>query len=193
MAHNGRQFYHPRVLLEENFVEERYILLEKANIRMKIILWDLCINVIAASPLVPREMRFLIYRTFGINLKTRAFNPGGYIGGNQISIGKGSYINYKCYFDNTSPIDIGENCNIAMEVMFATSTHESGTPERRAGMETGYPIKVGNGCWVGARSTILAGVTIGDGCIIAAGSVVNKNCEPNGLYAGVPAKRIKDI
>jgi maltose O-acetyltransferase len=77
--------------------------------------------------------------------------------------------------------------------MFCTSTHEIGSRERRGGKSISIPIKVGNGCWIGARSMILPGVTIGDGCIIAAGSVVTKDCEPNGLYAGTPAKRIKDL
>ncbi|WP_060664555.1 DapH/DapD/GlmU-related protein [Bacillus sp. CHD6a] len=80
-----------------------------------------------------------------------------------------------------------------MEVLFCTSTHEFGTCERRAGKPYGKPIKIGNGCWVGARVTILPGVTIGDGCIIAAGSVVTKDCESNSLYSGVPAKRVKGL
>ena len=50
-----------------------------------------------------------------------------------------------------------------------------------------------DGCWICAGCTILPGVTIGEGCVIAAGSVVNKDCAPDGLYAGVPAKRIKDL
>ncbi len=80
-----------------------------------------------------------------------------------------------------------------MEVSFIGITHEIGSAQSRAGADVSYPIKVGNGCWIGARSTILPGVTVGDGCIIAAGSVVNKDCEPNSLYAGVPARKIKDL
>jgi acetyltransferase-like isoleucine patch superfamily enzyme len=47
--------------------------------------------------------------------------------------------------------------------------------------------------WIGANAIILCGVTVGEGCIIASGSVVTKDCYPNGMYAGVPAKRIKDL
>ncbi|PZU62885.1 DapH/DapD/GlmU-related protein [Sphingobium sp.] len=53
--------------------------------------------------------------------------------------------------------------------------------------------EIHNGCWIGLGVTILPGIVIGEGCVIAAGSVVNKNCEKNGLYAGVPAKRVKDL
>lgn len=55
------------------------------------------------------------------------------------------------------------------------------------------PITVGKGCWIGANAIILPGVTIGDGCIIGAGAVVNKDCAPNGLYVGVPTKRVRDL
>nr|WP_243895920.1 acyltransferase [Paenibacillus sp. F411] len=77
--------------------------------------------------------------------------------------------------------------------MFCTDTHEIGTSDERGGERKLLPIKVDDGCWIGARVTILPGVTVGQGCIIAAGAVVTKDCEPNGLYAGVPARRIKDL
>ena len=53
------------------------------------------------------------------------------------------------------------------------------------------PIKIGNHVWIGINATILKGVTIGDGAIIAAGAVVNKDVEENSLVGGVPAKVIK--
>ncbi|MBR1536811.1 MAG: hypothetical protein IJ630_07725 [Treponema sp.] len=46
--------------------------------------------------------------------------------------------------------------------------------------------------WIGANVTILDGVTVASGCVLAAGSVVTKSTEPNGVYAGVPARRIKE-
>lgn len=54
-------------------------------------------------------------------------------------------------------------------------------------------ITVGDGCWIGTNVTILPGVNIRNGCVIGAGSLVTKDCEPNGLYVGVPAKRIKEL
>jgi acetyltransferase-like isoleucine patch superfamily enzyme len=52
-------------------------------------------------------------------------------------------------------------------------------------------VNIGNNCWLGAGSTILAGVVIGNGCVIAAGSVVTKSIPENSIVAGVPAKIIK--
>ncbi|MRH41261.1 hypothetical protein GH741_01070 [Aquibacillus halophilus] len=154
---------------------------------------DLIINKIASSYVVPTVIRHIIYKWYGIKTKTKNISPGCFFGGNNISIGENSFINYNCFFDNAGKIEIEKNCSIAMDVLFCTSSHEMGNSDKRAGKGVGQPIKLGQGCWVGARATILPGVTIGHGCIIAAGSVVNKDCEPNGIYAGVPAKRIKEI
>ena len=68
-----------------------------------------------------------------------------------------------------------------------------GSHEKRAGNSVFKPITVGSGCWIGADVTLLPGIRIADGCVIGAGAVVTKNTEPDGLYAGNPAHRIKDL
>jgi maltose O-acetyltransferase len=85
-------------------------------------------------------------------------------------------------------ISIGSNCDIGPGVKFITGSHLSGNEARRAGHGIALPIHIGNGCWIGAGSIILGGVTIGDGAIVAAGTVVNKDCPANVLIAGVPAQ-----
>lgn len=82
-------------------------------------------------------------------------------------------------------------CNIAYKVTFITSTYEIADRERRAGKPISEEITVGDGTWIGANVTILPGVNIGSGVIIAAGSVVVYDCEDNSIYAGNPAKLIK--
>lgn len=57
--------------------------------------------------------------------------------------------------------------------------------------ENDLPVTIENGCWIGANVTILKGVTIGRGSIVAAGAVVTKSCEPYSIIGGVPAKVIK--
>lgn len=151
------------------------------------------INIIASSVFVPHRIRYFIYKCYGINIKSINVNQNCYIKSNKLSIGKKTFINSECFFDNGANVEIGENCSIAMFVQFITSTHESGDSSKRAGQAINKPIKIGNGTWIGARSTILPGVSIGEGCIIAAGSLVTKDCVANGLYAGVPARRIKDL
>ncbi|GGG42508.1 acetyltransferase [Croceivirga lutea] len=56
---------------------------------------------------------------------------------------------------------------------------------------SGYTIEIGNDVWIGARVTILDGVRIGDGSIIASGALINKNIPPYSIVGGVPAKIIK--
>ena len=53
-------------------------------------------------------------------------------------------------------------------------------------------VVIKDDCWIGGNSTILKGVTIETGCVIAAGAVVTKSTEPYGIYGGVPAKRLSD-
>ncbi|WP_159405102.1 DapH/DapD/GlmU-related protein [Gordonia sp. YY1] len=77
--------------------------------------------------------------------------------------------------------------------MVMTCSHEVGDSDRRCGSSTVSSVRIGSGCWIGARAVICPGVTIGDGCVIAAGSVVVEDCEPNSLYAGVPAKRKRSL
>ena len=80
-----------------------------------------------------------------------------------------------------------------MGVKLITSFHEFGPSRQRAGPGAKAPITIGDGCWLGASAMVLPGVEIANGCIIGAGSVVVQNTKPNGLYVGVPAKRIKDL
>lgn len=80
-----------------------------------------------------------------------------------------------------------------MNVTFMNSDHDLADSERRAGKYRPKPIIVGDGCWIGANSLIMPGVTIGSGVVIAAGSVVTKDCEKDCLYGGIPARKIKEL
>lgn len=141
----------------------------------------------------PRVIRALIYRIMGNKIKTIQINAGCYIGGNKLSIGKGTFVSYHCFFDLSDKIIIGNSVNIAMRCTFITSSHETGDYTRRAGNATHRPITIGDGCWIGGNVTVLPGVNIGNGTIIAAGAVVTKDCDSNSVYAGVPAKKIKRL
>ncbi len=52
------------------------------------------------------------------------------------------------------------------------------------------PVTIGNRCWISSNTIILPGVTIDNGCVIACGAVVTKDCDEYGVYAGIPAKKI---
>lgn len=112
-----------------------------------------------------------------------------FYGKGRIVIGSNTWVGVGCKFYSVSGsvIEIGRNCDIAPEVIFVPGTHKLGTMERRAGEGYSMDIKIGNGCWIGARVTILGGVTVGSGVMIAAGSVVQSDIPDNCLAAGVPA------
>ncbi|MET3808438.1 acetyltransferase-like isoleucine patch superfamily enzyme [Nakamurella sp. UYEF19] len=110
-----------------------------------------------------------------------------------VSLGKGTTVNYRCVFDNRAQVTIGERVGIGIGVIFITSSHSSGDCRQRAGEGFLATITVGDGAWLGSGCTILPGVTIGAGVVVAAGAMVTKDCAPNGLYAGVPARRLRDL
>lgn len=86
-----------------------------------------------------------------------------------------------------APISIGACCDLAPGVEIHPGSHEIGGTSRRAGAGKAAPVVIQDGCWIGARSLILGGVTIGKGAVVAAGSVVIGDVPANTLVAGVPA------
>ncbi|MEA2481188.1 MAG: maltose O-acetyltransferase [Thermoleophilaceae bacterium] len=155
--------------------------------------WHLRVNVIAGSHAVGAGLRRQILRRCGIDAESLMIGPGCFFYGNDIAIGAETWVNHGCYFDTRARIEIGRSCDLGMQVMLCTSHHEVGPSSKRAGPFRAQPIVVEDGVWIGARATILAGVTVGRGCVIAAGAVVNRDCAPDGLYAGVPARRVRDL
>jgi acetyltransferase-like isoleucine patch superfamily enzyme len=110
-----------------------------------------------------------------------------------IEIGDNVFINADCYFDAAANIEIGTGVRIADHVRLITSSHQVGLKSRRAGEGLAKPIHIGEGAWIGSSSLILPGVTVASGCIIGAGSVVAKSTDSDGLYLGVPARRVRDL
>lgn len=159
----------------------------------KLYVKNIFLNTLGNSPLCPLWLRRLIYRLCGHIITTVFSSCFLGEGPGKLRIGKGTYCNHCCFFDLGGDITIGKNCCIAMRVSFINGTHEFGNKERRGGKGYVLPIVVEDGCWIGAGVTILPGVTVKKGCIIASGALVNKDCEENGLYAGVPAKRIREL
>ena len=97
------------------------------------------------------------------------------------------------YTHPDAPISVGHDCDIGPGVEFIPGSHDIGSRLRRAGSGWARPITVGNGCWIGAKSIILGGVHLGDGCIVAAGSVVTKDVLSNSMVAGVPARTKRQL
>jgi maltose O-acetyltransferase len=109
----------------------------------------------------------------------------------RLHIGRDCWINAECFLDLGSSIFIGDRVSVGHQVIFLTSSHQLGTADRRAGPPMSQPIQVGNGVWLGTRCTILPGITIHDGAVVAAGAVVTKDVPPNVIVGGAPARIIR--
>jgi maltose O-acetyltransferase len=111
----------------------------------------------------------------------------------KLTIGDGCWFNIGCVLELGAAITIGNDISFGPQVMILTSSHsmDQGTPMRRAVGIFSKPVTIEDGAWLGARSTILPGVTVGAGAVVAAGAVVHKDVPPNTLVAGVPALIIR--
>lgn len=106
--------------------------------------------------------------------------------GCNIEIGKGCVINSRTILDGREgKITIGDHVDIARECIIWTGEHDVHTHELKVGN-----VVIGDYCWLGGRSIIMPGITIGSSTICAANAVVTKDAEPNSIYGGVPAKKI---
>lgn len=155
--------------------------------------WGFAVNTLAASPLLSPTVRARIYRRRGLEIDDATVFPRCYFHTADVCIGAGALVNYGCHVENVARVEIGARTALGMFVRILTSTHAAGAHEARAGAWSVHAVKIGAGCWIGASAVILPGVTIADGCVVAAGAVVRDDCEADGLYAGVPARRVADL
>lgn len=152
-------------------------------------------------PLLPETRCFAIkrfmWRLAGVYMEenVRLCSSVTIYGAGKLSIGKNTWIGPQVMICVSDSVLIGSNCDIAPRVYIGDGTHNITTSaDRIANEELTLPIIIGNGCWLCANSTILAGVNIGDKCVVAAGAVVTNSFEGNKiLVAGVPAKIIKSL
>lgn len=107
--------------------------------------------------------------------------------GSGTHLGKGTFVNHGCYFMDGATIRIGEHVFIGPFCGFYTAGHPLKYADRNKGLERALPITIGDNCWLGANVSVLQGVSIGSGCVIAAGSVVTHDLPDNCIAAGVPA------
>jgi maltose O-acetyltransferase len=111
----------------------------------------------------------------------------------RLTIGENCWFNIGCHFELGGAVQIENHVSLGHEVLLLTSSHEISLSNHRAGPLFTKPIHIKDGAWIGSRTTILPGVTIGAGAIVGAGSVVTKDVLPNTMVAGVPAKIIRTL
>ena len=141
----------------------------------------------------PEKLRALFSRLIGqpVDESFALFPPFHTDCGKNIHVGKNVFINMGCKFQDQGGIFIGDGALIGHNVVLATLNHAM-SPEDRSTMVPA-PIHIGKKVWIGSNATVLPGVTIGDGAIVAAGAVVTRDVPENTMVGGVPARMMRTI
>jgi acetyltransferase-like isoleucine patch superfamily enzyme len=153
-------------------------------------LWYLgFLNYVVTYVPFPRLRHFLLRRMYFIQI-----GPGSYVHmgvqykrPRSIEIGRNSVINPGVLLDGRISLKIGDNVDIGEQVSFYCGGHDVQSPDYRAFMEA---TAVGDRACIYARAMVIRGVNIGEGAVVAAGSIVTKDIPPYTIVAGIPAKKI---
>lgn len=113
--------------------------------------------------------------------------------GYNISVGRNFYANFNLVILDEAKVTFGDNVFIAPNCGFYTAGHPVDAVERNKGLEYARPISVGDNVWIGAHVCVLPGVTIGENCVIGAGSVVVRDIPAGSIAVGNPCRVIKKI
>ena len=117
-------------------------------------------------------------------------------------IGKNVFANFNLTIQDDAEVTIGDHCNFGPNVTIVTPVHPMLASERREMLSAdgtkkhlcyARPVHIGSDCWFGASVTVCPGVTIGDRCVIGAGSVVTRDIPSDSFAAGVPCQVIRKI
>lgn len=141
----------------------------------------------ALPPFVGSRVRTSALRAAGLHIgATSTFWDLPTIIGDVSALHVGDFCGFNagCVFDLGGELFIDDHVSVGHEVLFSTRTWAPGDATRRAGREHHAPVRVCRGAWIGARATILAGVTIGEGAVIGASAVVDKDVPPQTLVMG---------
>lgn len=142
-----------------------------------------------AGILPSHVLRLAVFRLLGVKVgkktsihrKVRVYRPS------KVSIGSNTVVNRSVLLDGRLGLYIGDNVSISEEASILTLEHDPNSPtfDTRGGS-----VRVEARVFVGARAMILPGVTVGEGAVVAAGSVVTRDVPPFAIVAGVPAGKI---
>jgi acetyltransferase-like isoleucine patch superfamily enzyme len=133
-----------------------------------------------------------IYQAFGVRLedpssgvimlRTEVYAP------RRLELGRGTVVGRHCLLDARGGIRLGRDVNVSSHTRFMTAKHLIDDP----GFDAEFaPAVVGDRVWIALGATILGGVTIGEGAVVAAGSVVTRDVEPFTVVGGAPARPIR--
>ncbi|MBE3144908.1 MAG: acyltransferase [Planctomycetes bacterium] len=158
-------------------------------------LFNFVINFLPDDVLFNAFLRPAIARIFGLRCGKQCYIMRSvfFEYRRNLVLGANVWLNKQGYIDAIGGIKIGDNVRFGPQVTLITGSHETNDPNMRAGKTTRAPIVIEDGCWIGTRVTITAGVSIGKGSVVSAGSVVLRSMPPNYLIAGNPARPVSQL
>lgn len=154
----------------------------------------LCHELNGLSPLNEHDRNALLQRLLGtagtgLVIETPFMCDYGY----NIHTGHGVYFNTGCVILDEAPVKFGHHVFVGPQCGFYTAIHPLDARRRNAGLERALPISVGNDVWIGGHVTVLPGVSIGDGAVVGAGSVVTRDVPPRVVAAGNPCRVLRRL
>lgn len=160
--------------------------------RLRRAIWNLvCLLLFRPSPRPLHGWRSMLLRLFGARLGpachfypgARIWAPWNLVCADRVSVGDDAELY------NPSPLTMGSHCIVSQGAYICGATHEYNNP---AFTLVHFPIRLGAYSWICARASVNPGVNVGPGAILALGSVATRDLEPFGIYAGIPAKKVKE-
>lgn len=186
--------------------EKRSLLQRLRSLRAQLALelsevhWAFLLANALLSP-IPKEaggrVRAALYRAAGFKIgRGTSVGKGWHVEGMGRPYGR-LRIGERCLvrgarFELNAPISVGDGVVISDDVLITTDIHDIGPPYERMGRLRSRPVSIGDGCWIGRRSMVL-GVSVGPGSIVASGAIVTKDVPPNTMVGGVPARVIREL
>lgn len=191
---------------------------KKDNLQRHYTFWGFCelvFSVIISRLFIDRRLK---YFNFPILIKGRRYiDFGNYLTAGyycrfevypkdndkrkRLIFGNNIQLNDFVHISAIDKVEIGDNCLMASHIYISDNTHGvyNGGGEKESSPETPpdsreyitSPVKIGKNCWIGEGVIVMPGVTIGDGCVIGAHSIVNKDIPEACIAVGSPAKVIK--
>ncbi len=127
------------------------------------------------------------------------FEPNVWItapGRARVRIGAGTFLNQGVMVASHELVEIGEHCMLANGCFVSDAAHRYDDPDKPVpwqGFTSKGPTRIGANCWLGAHVVVTSGVTVGERCVIGAGSVVTHDIPPFSVAAGAPARVLKSV
>lgn len=155
----------------------------------KLFIYHLIMLFIPATKLFKFKAILLRWCGAKVGLNVRIVSSAKFYLSGELSIGDNTWIGHEVMIvGGQASVTIGKDCDIAPRVMLVTGSHKinDSNSYKVAGEGYSLPIEIGNGCWLCSNTTLLAGVTLGNKCLIGAYTLVNKSFADNSIVLGNP-------